>query len=84
MEKKQCFCNQKCLKPNLQFISSAACAIELEESVIVTGGIASLLHLKHVTEYDQVGNYKELPKLLTGRYGHGCGHYINNDNKMVG
>merc|ERR1712227_956444 len=21
--------------------------------------------------------------LLTGRYLHGCGHYINNDNKMV-
>ena len=52
--------------------------------MIVTGGIASLLQLKHVTEYDQVGNYKELPKLITGRYGHGCGHYINNDNKMVG
>ena len=25
----------------------------------------------------------ELPALNTGRDGHGCGHYINNDDKMV-
>ena len=25
----------------------------------------------------------ELPALITGREDHGCGHYINNDDKMV-
>ena len=26
---------------------------------------------------------EDLPDLLTGRGSHGCGHYVNNDNKMV-
>merc|ERR1712126_300278 len=25
----------------------------------------------------------ELPQLITGRAGHGCGHFINTDNEMV-
>ena len=26
---------------------------------------------------------EDLPDLLTGRWNHGCGHYVNNDDKMV-
>ena len=36
-----------------------------------------------VDVYSMDGWMKELPELITGRYGHGCGHYINTDEKKV-
>ena len=50
----------------------------------MTGGLfLRFYQLKHVTEYDQDGHYKEHSALLQGRFAHGCGHYINNNNKKV-
>ena len=37
-----------------------------------------------VSVYNVDGWVEDLPKLNMGRYYHGCGHYINSANKMVG
>ena len=36
-----------------------------------------------VSIYNENGWIKELPSLDIGRSNHGCGHFINTDNKMV-
>ena len=62
--------------------SGSSCAIELDTKVIITGG--SYVS-KIVRAYDSEGLIEDevLPDLLKGRYSHGCGHYVNNDNKIV-
>ena len=59
---------------------SDACAIELDDKVIVTGGRDTLTR---VEVYNIHGWIMGLPDLQTGRCGHGCGHYINADEKIV-
>ena len=59
---------------------SDACSIQLEDIVILTGGFYTK---NTVSVYSTDGWLEDLPDLLTGRYVHGCGHYINNNNKMV-
>ena len=59
---------------------SRACSIELEERVILTGGIYTK---NTVSVYSLSGWIKDLPELLQRRYHHGCGHYVNDVNKMV-
>ena len=36
-----------------------------------------------VSVYSTEGWIEDLPDLLLGRSSHGCGHYINDDNRMV-
>ena len=36
-----------------------------------------------VSVYSSSGWIEDLPDLLQGRSSHGCGHYINDDNRMV-
>ena len=64
----------------LQYCYSAACSIDLGQSVVITGGYWTW---KTVTEYKEDGTYKELPKLITGRWFHGCASYIDTDQNIV-
>ena len=63
----------------MQYLSYA-CSIQLEETVVITGGYNTT---RRVSVYSFDGWVEDLPDLLTGRSDHGCGHYINNDDKMV-
>ena len=58
----------------------SACSIELEELVILTGGEDTLTK---VTVYNKDGFLADWPGLQTGRHSHGCGHFVNSDNKVV-
>jgi len=63
-----------------------ACAIQLDEYVVITGGQQSRVNLhgaSFVTKYDTNGWIEDLPELNTGRLGHGCAHFYNNLNELV-
>ena len=55
-----------------------ACAIEMEDKVIITGGALSLgfVASDKAIVYNDDGFVEELPALRIKRWGHGCGHYI--------
>ena len=57
-----------------------ACAIEMPEQVILTGGIKTEYN---VTVYNTEGFVEDWPHLKKGRSRHGCGHYVNTDKKLV-
>ena len=57
-----------------------ACAIEMPKKVILTGGIKTQYN---VSVYNTEGFVENWPKLKKGRAGHGCGHYVNTDQKVV-
>ena len=59
---------------------SQACTIQLDEEVLVTGGYDNPTR---VDVYTIDGWSRELPQLNNGRNQHGCGQYINTDDKMV-
>ena len=48
--------------------------------MVITGGFFTR---SSVSIYSEDGWVEDLPNLLTGRWHHGCGHYINNEDKMV-
>ena len=58
----------------------AACSIQFNEKVIVTGGYYTETT---VSVYDIGGWVEDLPDLNTGRLEHGCGHYVDNNNDIV-
>ena len=64
---------------------SAACAVELEHTVVVTGGydMASFVPLATVQVYDNEGAKEQLPDLLTRRSYHACAHYVDSENRVV-
>ena len=57
-----------------------SCAIQLEESVIITGGVDSGggYPYSRVQQYSLAGSMGRLPDLNTGRQRHACGKYIQN------
>ena len=57
-----------------------ACAIELEEVVVLTGGVETLTR---ATVYTDAGFLRDLPPLNHERHNHGCGHYVNQDLDTV-
>ena len=59
-----------------------ACSIDVKETekVILTGGRYTKTK---VTVYNTEGFVEDWPELKTGRYTHGCGHFVNTDNKVV-
>ena len=59
---------------------SAACTIQLEDKVIITGGECTATI---VSVYNMEGWVENLPDLNTGRQDHGCGHYVDTDNNHV-
>ena len=46
----------------------------------MTGGAYTMTK---ASVYSTEGWLEDLPDLLMGKRGHGCGHYVNNDNKLV-
>ena len=63
---------------NQHIYFSFACAINLGQTVIITGGVGAMTT---VIEYSETGFKKELPRLKQGRAYHGCSYY-ENDNKI--
>ena len=59
---------------------SIACAIDDEDSVVLTGGINSK---SQVTRYNVKGEATTLPSLITGRYGHACGRVTTSTSDHV-
>ena len=59
---------------------SDACAIELADTVVVTGGQWSA---SRVQVYSVSGPQEELPNMLAPRYGHACGLFVNSDQQTV-
>ena len=57
-----------------------ACSIQMEETVIITGGD---FKKNQVTVYNTEGWVADWPELNTGRSDHGCGHFVNTDNEVV-
>ena len=57
-----------------------ACSIQMEETVIITGGD---FKKNQVTVYNTEGWVADWPELNTGRWDHGCGHFVNTDNQVV-
>ena len=52
--------------------------------VILTGGLdQDELSTTRVTVYNKNGFLADWPHLQTSRYDHGCGHFVNADNKVV-
>ena len=60
------------------YIYSRACAIQMTDSVILTGGLSR----SRVQEYNLQGSVARLPDLNIGRQSHACGHYVHQ-GKMV-
>ena len=63
--------------------NSRSCSIELEDKVIMTGGSHYSDSKNKVHLYDEYGWIGDLPDLRHNREDHGCGYYMNTDNKMV-
>ena len=65
------------------------CGIELEEEVILTGGLwlVGFHNTTHtttkVTVYNSDGFLTDLPDFNIGRYGHTCGHFVNSDKLVL-
>ena len=58
----------------------SSCAIDMGDSVILTGGSYSL---NKVTKLRIDGSYTELPELNTGRQSHGCASYVDEYGNKV-
>ena len=56
-----------------------ACAIEMTDSVIMTGGGHSY---NRVQEYNLQGSMARLPDLNTGRQRHACGYYVHQEQMV--
>ena len=70
----------------MMIIFSTSCAIELADTVVVTGGYDTVItydFLTTVQVYDTVGPNEQLPDLLTPRAFHACAHYVDSDNRVV-
>ena len=68
---------------NISFFSSA-CAIELEDTVAVTGGWGAFTGpIATVQVYTISGPQEQLPDLMTGRYQHACAHFVDSEKRVV-
>ena len=58
----------------------------MTNKVIITGGYDenSKMGSTRVTEYNNDGFVADWPSLDTGRQDHGCGHFVNTSNQVVG
>ena len=50
--------------------------------MVVTGGKGDTA-LDKVTSYKFDGTSTDLPSLMVGRHSHGCGSFINSEQKLV-
>ena len=60
----------------------SACSIEFEDKVVLTGGFDHT-EITRVAVYDVDGFVEYLPNMNHKRSDHGCGHYIDSNDKMV-
>jgi len=71
---------------DLQKFTRNACAINAEDSVILTGGLTSgggrLRVASRVARYNLQGFVENLPDMMTKRYDHACGSYTSG-GKLV-
>ena len=64
------------------FVCSNACAIELEDTVVVTGG-GNHYAIATVQIYNISGPQEQLPDMLMARLRHACAHYVDSQNRVV-
>jgi len=57
------------------FCISSACAIDLGQTVLITGG---WYDRPRVSEYTEIGFLRDLPSLQEGRHSHGCTYFVND------
>ena len=62
------------------YLSSAACGIELEKTLVVTGGLQSKTR---VAEFTEAGSVKYMASLKTGRYCHACSKFVDGYGNTV-
>ena len=69
---------------NIDFDYSGSCAISdiTATSITITGGWHEGSRTK-VSQYNIEGWVRDLPQLQQGRWEHGCGHFLNDDNNKV-
>merc|ERR1712066_235474 len=60
----------------LEYSLAVACAINIGQKMILTGGFYSK---NRVSEYSEDGFTRDLPQLQQGRYGHGCTYFENEE-----
>ena len=63
-----------------------ACSIELDDKVILTGGLpfSSASHvIGKVTVYNHSGFVEDLPELNVKRWFHGCGYFVDENSQKV-
>ena len=60
---------------------SLACAIELEDTVVVTGG--DYPSVPFVNTYNIDGHQEQLPNMIRPRSTHACGYFVDSNNKVV-
>ena len=66
------------------YICRNSCEIEFENEVVITGsGQWNSFVSPSVSVYNENGWVKKLPDLNIARFLHGCGYFVNNDNKLV-
>ena len=66
-------------------IFSAACSIQFDDKVIITGGLSGVLHefWTKASVYNHSGFVEDFPDLNVPRYDHGCGSYLDENNKKA-
>ena len=64
------------LNSTCYFFLSRACAIQLDDYVVITGGSETW---KKVVKYNENGWVEDLPDLINARYYHSCSHYYDGD-----
>ena len=69
----------------LWLIFSVACSIQFDDKVIITGGLSQVFNQfrKKVSVYNHSGFVEDLPDLNVRRYDHGCGSYLDENNKKA-
>ena len=60
---------------------SYACAIELEDTVVVTGG--DYPSVPTVQVYNIDGHQEQLPDMIRPRSSHACGYYVDSSDRVV-
>ena len=60
-----------------------ACSIELDDKVILTGGLYATHVMGKATVYNHSGFVEDLPELNVKRRQHGCGHFVDENGRKV-
>merc|ERR1711892_133839 len=66
----------------MEYDSKESCSMAdmSSDSVFITGGYYTM---DRVSRYDSMGFVEDLPSLIVGRYGHGCGSCMREDKTQV-